>query len=379
VITPGTHTPESPKENTYIVSICPAGDRHGIAAADISTGEFLVFETTEQIADEVNRFEPKEVLVPASMKDSIYYREALSGVYLSGAEDYLFDYADAYRTLLNHFRVSSLEGFGCEGLVHAISAAGALISYLENTQKGLPVFKRLQTVRRSATMFIDSVTQRNLELTHNLRDSAREGTLISVLDETLTPMGGRFLRATMLRPLLDLPMIRKRLDAVACLCEDFELLEELRTSLRKIQDIERLSSRIASRSIPGGRRNEGPLSKTRVPPSVAGPEAGAKRPDACSTGTGPGSRKRRRRPRGPSSESSVPPVAKSPASKWMGLSTAGGAAVTASGRRSLTPSRLAHSTRRSAGGPWATRGGQAVSVNSTRETTPSGARKAWAR
>lgn len=248
VITPGTHTPDSPKENTYIISICPAGDTHGIAAADISTGEFLVFETTEQIADEVNRFEPKEVLVPAGMKDSIFYREALSGVYLSGVEDSLFDYADAYRTLLNHFRVSSLEGFGCEGLVQGISAAGALISYLAHTQKGAPVFKRIVPVRRSTTMFIDSVTQRNLELTHSLRDSTREGTLISVLDETLTPMGGRFLRATMLRPLLDPAVVRRRLDAVSSLCEDFELLEELRTALRRIQDIERLSSRIASLS-----------------------------------------------------------------------------------------------------------------------------------
>ena len=97
-------------------------------------------------------------------------------------------------------------------------------------------------------MFLDAATQRNLELVHNLRDGSHEGTLLWVLDETLTPMGGRMLRSSLLKPLVHLQEIKKRQDAVEYLVDDFELLEELRTSLRKIQDIERLSARVTSKT-----------------------------------------------------------------------------------------------------------------------------------
>ncbi len=248
VITPGTHTPENPKENTFIVSVFPSGSRHGIAAADISTGEFIVYETLENVEDEVSRFEPKEILLPESISENIHYRESLGGFYITGAEDWLFDYAEAYGALLKHFRVTSLEGYGCEGLSSAVSAAGALIGYLEGTQKELTRFKKISTLRQSAYMFLDAATQRNLELTHSLKDGSREGTLIWALDETLTPMGGRFLRSAMLRPLTDVGEIKVRQDAVEYLVYDFELLDELRTSLRRVQDLERLAARVSSGS-----------------------------------------------------------------------------------------------------------------------------------
>lgn len=246
VITPGTHTPENPKENTYIISIFPSGDKHGIAAADISTGQFMVFETRENIEDEVNRIEPKEILMPVSLKDSIHYGQTLSGYYLSSLDDWVYDYAEAYNTLLTHFRVSSLEGYGCEGFTSAISAAGALIHYLESTRKGFPAFKKITTLQHTAHMFLDAATQRNLELTHNLKDGSRENTLLWALDETLSPMGGRFLRAALLRPLTDIVEINTRQAAIEYLVEDFELLETIRTSLRNIQDLERLASRVSS-------------------------------------------------------------------------------------------------------------------------------------
>ncbi len=246
VITPGTHTPENPKENSFIVSIFPSGSRHGIAAADISTGEFIVYETNEHVEDEVSRFEPKEILIPESLAENLHYREALSGFYVTLTDDWLYDFSEAYRALLKHFRVTSLEGYGCEGLLSAVSAAGALIAYLENTQKDLPGFKKIAALRQSAYMFMDAATQRNLELAHNLKDASREGTLIWALDETLTPMGGRFLRSSMLRPLADGKEIRVRHDAVEFLVYDFELLDELRTSLRKVQDLERLAARVSS-------------------------------------------------------------------------------------------------------------------------------------
>jgi len=248
VITPGTHTPDNPKENAYIVSIFPAGRRHGIAAADVSTGEFVVFETDENIEDEVSRFEPREVLIPESMRENIHYQESLSRFYVSTVEDWFFDYAEAYGKLVKHFRVMSLDGYGCEGLTSAVSAAGALLGYLQDTQKDLPPFKKISAIRQADALFLDAPSQRNLELTRNLKDGAREETLLWVMDETLTPMGGRFLRAALLRPLADVNTIRTRLDAVEYFIDDFELLEGIRSSLRKVQDLERLASRISSGS-----------------------------------------------------------------------------------------------------------------------------------
>ncbi|MFA6056162.1 MAG: hypothetical protein WC769_12405, partial [Thermodesulfovibrionales bacterium] len=107
VITPGTHTPENPKENAYIASLFPSGTRHGIAVADISTGEFIVYETDKAVEDEMYRFEPREILVPLSLKDDIHYRETLKSFYVSTYEDWYFDYPEAYKTLLKQLKVSS--------------------------------------------------------------------------------------------------------------------------------------------------------------------------------------------------------------------------------------------------------------------------------
>ena len=248
VITPGTHSPENPKENTYIISLCPSSNKHGIAVADISTGEFILYETEEDIEDEVYRFEPKEILIPISLKDNIYYKEALTTFFTSYYEDWYFDYPEAYKTLLRHLRVSSLEGYGCDGMTAAISAAGALVSYLDDTQKETFSLKKISPLRQDSYMFLDAATQRNLELTHNLKGGSHEGTLLWVLDETLTPMGGRFLRSCILKPLIDIQEINKRLDAIEHLLEDYELIEGIRNYLRKIQDLERLSSRVSSKT-----------------------------------------------------------------------------------------------------------------------------------
>jgi len=249
VITPGTHTPENPKENSFIASIFPSHTGHGIAVTDISTGEFFILETEEHIADEMYRFYPREILIPQSVSANIHYREALDDFYLSVYEDWYFEYSEAYRSLLKHLRVASLEGFGCDGMNAAISAAGALIHYLESTQKNPLNTKKINTIRKNSSMFLDAVTQRNLELLRRIQEDSSEGTLLRVLDETLTPMGGRLLRLSLYRPLIDISEIKRRQDALEYLLYDFELLEELRTSLRKIQDLERLSSRIASKSV----------------------------------------------------------------------------------------------------------------------------------
>lgn len=247
VITPGTHVPEQPKENSFIMCIFPSQGKYGITVADLSTGEFSVFETDKPIEDEVGRFEPREVLCPRSAEHALHMQEALQGTFVSYHDDWYFEYNEAYKALLKHFRVSSLEGFGCEGLTAAVSSAGALVSYLEETQKIL-TFRKISPVQESSFMFLDAATKRNLEITRNLKDGGIEGSLLWVLDETLTPMGGRYLRNALAQPLITVPEIRARQDAVSALVADYELLEDLRTTLRKIQDIERITSRILAKS-----------------------------------------------------------------------------------------------------------------------------------
>ncbi len=245
VITPGTHTPERPKQNAYIMSFVPSSGSHGIAIADVSTGEFTVYETSKPLEDEILRAEPAEVIIPDSLRENIHYREILKSFYVSPVEDWKFDYSEGYRTLLRHLKVSSLEGYGIEGMSTAISAAGALVSYLEDTKETLR-FRKITPANQSDFMFVDAPTQRNLELVRNLRDGTAEGTLLWALDETLTPMGGRFMRNAVVRPLIREDRINRRLRAVRHLVDDYELMESLRSGLRRILDIERLAQRAAT-------------------------------------------------------------------------------------------------------------------------------------
>jgi DNA mismatch repair protein MutS len=247
VITPGTHSPDQPKENAYLMSIAPDGGRCGVTVADLSTGEFTMFETEKPLEDEIERFEPREILCGASRAHDMHYAEVLRGRYVSYLDDWHFEYAEAYKALLRHFRVSSLDGYGCGGMTAAIGAAGALITYLEETQKVL-TFKKISVLNQGDHKFLDGATKRNLELLHNMRDGSSAGTLLWVLDETLTPMGGRYLRNALAKPLVSLAEIRSRQDAVQAVVDDYELMEELRTTLRKIQDVERITARIISRS-----------------------------------------------------------------------------------------------------------------------------------
>jgi DNA mismatch repair protein MutS len=247
VVTPGTHTPEKPKQNNYILSFMPAAGIHGIAIADVSTGEFTVYETSKPLEDEILRADPSEVVLPENIKDNIHYKEVLKNLYVSPIEDWTFDYSEAYKALLRHLKVSSLEGFGIEGMSAAISAAGALLRYLEGTEEDLS-FRKIKTANQSDYMFIDAPTQRNLELVQNLKDGASEATLLWTLDETLTPMGGRFLRNSTIKPLIKEEQITRRLLAVKHLVDDYELMETLRSSLRRILDIERLAQRVTTGS-----------------------------------------------------------------------------------------------------------------------------------
>ncbi|GBD96778.1 MAG TPA: DNA mismatch repair protein MutS [Nitrospirae bacterium] len=246
VVTPGTFLPDNPKENNYILGFFQKENIFGIAVADITTGEFLIYETHNSIEDEINRFQPKEILYPFSFKNNSSVIDGLSDFYLTDYDDWYFDYIEAYRKLIKHFRVASLEGFGCEGMIVGIPAAGALINYLEETQKETLTFKKIDVLRRESKMLLDAATLKNLEIAGNMRSSELEGSLLWLIDETYTPMGGRLLRNWLLNPLLDAEEIKQRQDAVESLMSEPGRLSKIQAALKSIYDIERLASKIGS-------------------------------------------------------------------------------------------------------------------------------------
>ncbi len=250
VVTPGTYHPDNPKENNFILGFFQKENIFGIATADITTGEFFVYQTHNDLEDEISRFQPKEILYPYSLKNNAAV-EGLSDYYLTGYDDWYFDYIEAYRKLLKHFKVTSLDGFGCEGMMVAISAAGALLNYLEETQKDSLTFKKINVLRRDSKMLLDTTTLKNLEITCNMRNFEIEGSLLWVLDETYTPMGGRLIRTWLLNPLLNPEEIILRQDAVEAVLVGHEEFSKIQSHLKGISDIERLASKIGNGSVNG--------------------------------------------------------------------------------------------------------------------------------
>jgi DNA mismatch repair protein MutS len=256
VITPGTVLDErmlEGKDTNYLLALAPARQRLGISALDFSTGEFLALEIdagdARSLEDRLAAFAPAEVYLPATVPPDVEaaVARALPGVAVTrAAHPSAFDPPAARRRLLEHFRVASLDGFGCQECGEGLTAAGALLGYLRETQRRpLENITRIAPWRTGDRMALDAATQRNLELLANLDDGRRERSLLSVLDRTATPMGSRRMRAWILAPLMDPAAIRERLDAVGRLVEDAALRQRLREALREVQDLERLASRIA--------------------------------------------------------------------------------------------------------------------------------------
>ena len=223
----------------------------GVALLDLTTGEFSCAEYAgkaglQALADEVMVLRPREIVAPVDLD--------LSHVLLDGAGDRLpvtrveswtFEHESARRTLLDQFRTSGLEGFGLDGRPSAVSAAGALLSYLRDTQKADLAHVRSIAYKTSADcLLIDAVTLKHLEIVESM-EGGREGTLLHEIDRTITAMAGRLLRAWLLRPLVSLDRIRDRLDAV----EEFAFRStdrgKFRDVLKSVQDLERLVARAA--------------------------------------------------------------------------------------------------------------------------------------
>ena len=263
VITPGTVLNPNllgEKDNNFFVSLYPDQNGYGIAVIDISTGDFRVAEFTDssgnshedllkRIKNEFLKLEPKEILVPKSFLNNSDSKLQTLNSELSAAvnscEDWVYDYEYAHKTLLSQFKTASLDGFGCENMPLAVSAAGAAIYYFKATQKSpLTHLYRISLLKSDEFMNLDFSTQRNLELTRRSYDGSKEGSLLGLLDLTVTSMGGRRLKEWLLKPLLNADKIKTRHDTVGKLKDSHRTREEIRDNLNKILDMERLTARI---------------------------------------------------------------------------------------------------------------------------------------
>ena len=256
VITPGTVLDElmlEGRETNYLVALVPGKATTGLAALDFSTGEFLLLETASEnrreLEDRLEGFAPAELLLPRGAAPELekMIARVLPGVTVTRPDDpSSFDPFSSRRTLLEHFGVATLDGFGLQGYEEGVTAAGALVRYLQSTQRRpLGNITRLAPWRSEGRMALDAATQRNLELLANLEDGRRERSLLWVLDRTRTPLGSRRLRAWIIAPLMDPAAIAARQDAVERLVAESGLRQRLRTALGGILDLERLASRIA--------------------------------------------------------------------------------------------------------------------------------------
>ena len=248
VVTPGTVVEPAlldSRRNNYLVSIAVGDHEVGIAHVDITTSEFATTQLGISRAPlEVSRLGPSEVLCAAGA--SIDWLGESDAV-ISRCDDLDFELEEATKCLLDHFKSSSLEGFGCAGMPLAIKAAGAVISYLSRTQKAaLEQIVTLSTYSTGSYMVLDEQTVSNLDVLRNGRTLATEGSLLGVIDLTRTPMGGRLLRRWLSQPLLDLNALRERQDGVAWCHASALVRAEMSSLLSKLNDIERSINRIAS-------------------------------------------------------------------------------------------------------------------------------------
>ncbi len=251
VVTPGTVIEPGllPGDaNNYLACVVFDEKRAAVAYVDITTGEFAVTELSgaddnlhEAVRAELIRLAPAEVLI----LEETGVAQGWSG-HRTEWPSWRFEYARCEEALLTHFKAASLDGFGVRGMPLAVRAAGAVVQYLQETQPAaLKLLTGLSTYHLNEFMTLDAATRRNLELTETLRGSG-EGSLLSVLDRTVSPMGKRLMRQWVSKPLLDVEAIRQRQDGVEFFFNDGLLRAEFRQALKPLADLERLTNRVAA-------------------------------------------------------------------------------------------------------------------------------------
>ena len=257
VVTPGTNTSITALEegrNNYLMCVAYMENAFGIAAADISTGDFYVTEVSSlrTLNDEIAKYMPSELICNDALSmsgiDFTDLRERLH-VSITTLENRYFDDYRVGQILKEHFHISRIDGLGLNDYPSGTIASGALLMYLHETQKdSVSQLTEMKTYRTGKYMVLDSASRRNLELTETLREKNKRGSLLWVLDHTRTAMGARTLRTWITQPLIDMEEILRRQDALEEINEHPIDREEMREYLGPVYDLERLSSRMASKT-----------------------------------------------------------------------------------------------------------------------------------
>ncbi|MCG6981332.1 MAG: DNA mismatch repair protein MutS [Deltaproteobacteria bacterium] len=251
VLTPGTFLDSlDGKSPNYLAAVhLSSGDKCGLAFLDLSTADFRMTQTANitWLLEELKRVNPRELLVvEAAEHNSTWWRSQMGECAVQVLESEFFDYSRAHQRLLDQFQVHSLEGFGIKDLPLAVSAAGAILDYVKITQRNAAEhIRRVVPYERSDYMIIDEVTARHLELFRSWYDGSPRGTLLHLLDRTVTSMGGRLLRAWMHYPLLQIKAIEARQEAISCFREHEAIRAQVRQELERIYDLERLNSKVS--------------------------------------------------------------------------------------------------------------------------------------
>ena len=258
VVTPGVAFSDKvldQKKNNYLAALhfpstLPmASGAIGFAFVDVSTGEFNLSEfSIKQLGEQISSVRPSEILIEKRNLEAVQeiLKDRYDGIYTK-LEDWIFNYDYAYELLINHFKTQSLKGFGVEELELAIVAAGAVMNYLQETQKAnLRHIRKIVPEDVSAYMVLPSSTIRNLEIISSLGEGGKQGTLLSILDRTRTPMGGRLLKKWLMRPLKHLDPILDRQDMVSQFAVHHEMRRKVKEELIGIGDLERLIAKIST-------------------------------------------------------------------------------------------------------------------------------------
>jgi len=248
LVTPGVSMNDEvlhSKTNNFLASIYFGKKAIGISFLDVSTGEFLTAQGSEDYIDKLlQNFNPSEILIPKNNKTDFkeIFGEEYHNFYL---EDWVYKEDYAFETLTTHFKTVSLKGFGIEELPEGIIASGAILYYLSETQHNkLQHISSIQRIAEDAYVWMDRFTIRNLELYHSYNPNAV--TLLDVIDRTLSPMGGRLLKRWLALPLKDINKIRNRHEVVSYLKENQTVLKQIQHQIKQISDLERLISKIAT-------------------------------------------------------------------------------------------------------------------------------------
>jgi DNA mismatch repair protein MutS len=258
VLTPGTALEfDNQKENIFIASVFLNNYDWGIFIIDISTGEAFCTEENQDIGfkrlvRELDNFTPKEIIISEDEEGNFYdILEKLSytDIILNTIEEWYFTYESGIKEIKQNFNVSTLEGFGISEKEMILSAAGGVFRYIRKIRKeSLPEFKSIRNYGKNDFMVLDSITQSTLEIFKESRYKRKEGSLFGILDKTQTSMGSRTLKEWLMHPLLSPEQIKKRLDGVEELTKKTIFREDLKDKIKNIYDLDRLSSKISSRT-----------------------------------------------------------------------------------------------------------------------------------